>query len=316
MQDRTRKLALIEGVLAGSLFGTAAIFIRILQNTGLDSFYIAFWRLIIACFALGALFCFIRRSQDFNVIRKNIKEYSVLSFFLALHFIFFISAVNDTSILNATVLVNTTPIFSILVSSLLFREKPYGLAILALFLSFFGILVITLAETVSVNTNIVGRTPTLRGDLEAVLAALVEAFYLNYGRKIRKRTNTVSTMFPIYVVTALLVGALSIAFRANVLNPPINLGVLVPLIGLGILPTAAAHTLYFSSLSNLKSFETATMALLEPIGATILGMIIFQEIPAPFFILGACLILLGVFFVVKGGNLESDKTNKKSANRY
>jgi drug/metabolite transporter (DMT)-like permease len=185
-----------------------------------------------------------------------------------------------------------------------------------LFLSFFGILVITLAETVSVNTNIVGRTPTLRGDLEAVLAALVEAFYLNYGRKIRKRTNTVSTMFPIYVITALLVGALSIAFRANVLNPPINLGVLVPLIGLGILPTAAAHTLYFSSLSNLKSFETATMALLEPIGATILGMIIFQEIPAPFFILGACLILLGVFFVVKGGNLESDKTNKKSANRY
>lgn len=56
--------------------------------------------------------------------------------------------------------------------------------------------------------------------------------------------------------------------------------------------------MYFSSLSNLKSFETATMALLEPIGATLLGAAVFQETPAPLFALGATLILAGVLFVV------------------
>jgi DME family drug/metabolite transporter len=72
---------------------------------------------------------------------------------------------------------------------------------------------------------------------------------------------------------------------------------LVPLIALGILPTATAHTLYFSSLSNLKSFETATMALLEPLGATLLGIAIFAELPTPVFILGAVLVLVGIFSV-------------------
>jgi len=60
-----------------------------------------------------------------------------------------------------------------------------------------------------------------------------------------------------------------------------------------------AHILYFSSLSDLKSFETATMALLEPIGATILGILIFQEAPQAIFVLGAFLILFGILFVAK-----------------
>jgi DME family drug/metabolite transporter len=70
------------------------------------------------------------------------------------------------------------------------------------------------------------------------------------------------------------------------------------LIGLGILPTALGHTFYFSSLSNLKSFETATLALLEPIGATLLGIVIFDEIPLMGFVFGAFLVLSGVVLVV------------------
>jgi drug/metabolite transporter (DMT)-like permease len=41
------------------------------------------------------------------------------------------------------------------------------------------------------------------------------------------------------------------------------------------------------------------MALLEPVGATLLGLILFQEKPTPIFVLGAALILLGILFVVK-----------------
>jgi drug/metabolite transporter (DMT)-like permease len=39
--------------------------------------------------------------------------------------------------------------------------------------------------------------------------------------------------------------------------------------------------------------------LLEPIGATILGIAIFQEIPGPIFALGAFMILAGIVFVVR-----------------
>jgi len=295
MRVRTRKLALTEGITAGVLFGTAAVFIRFLEN--LDAFYIAFWRLIIACVALALVLIVLGKSFNFSLVRKNLKELLILSFFLAIHFILFVSAVKDTTILNATVLVNTTPIFSMFVSSFLFKLKPSRLAIVGLVISFIGVCVIGYAE--SVTGNVEGFSSSLKGDLEAVLAALVEAFYLNYGRKVRSQMTILSTMFPIYMLTAVIVGVLGIPVINKVLTFPTGVEVILPLVRLGIFPTAISHTLYFSSLSNLKSFETATMALLEPIGATVLGIILFREIPASVFVLGAALILLGILFIVK-----------------
>ena len=304
MRVRTRKLALTEGITAGVLFGTAAIFIRFLQN--LDVFCIAFWRLVIACLTLAIILFVLRKSFNLNLVRKNLKELFILSVFLALHFIFFISAVKDTTILNATVLVNTTPIFSMFVSSFLFNVKPSRLAIVGLTISFMGVCVIAYAETIIVDASALpeGFCPSLKGDLEAILAALVEAFYLNYGRKIRSQMAVLPTMFPMYVLTAIIVGVLGVPATNKILTLPTDAEFVLPMVGLGVLPTAAAHTLYFSSLSNLKSFETATMALLEPIGATVLGIILFQETPPPVFVFGAALILLGIFFIVK------EKTSK------
>ena len=220
MRVRTRKLALTEGIIAGVLFGTAAIFIRFLQN--LDAFSIAFWRLIIACLALAMILGVLGKSFSLNLVRRNLKKLFILSFFLSLHFIFFISAVKDTTILNATVLVNTTPIFSMFVSSFIFKLKPSRLAILGLAISFIGVCVIAYTETITTNANTQSEffSPNLKGDLEAVLAALVESFYLNYGRKIRNQMTILSTMFPIYMLTAIIVGVLSTPATNRILTLP------------------------------------------------------------------------------------------------
>ena len=311
MHMRTRKLALAEGAIAGVLFGTAAILIRYLQ--GLDAFSIAFWRLTIACIALATILILLRKSFYLGLVRNNLKEFFVLSVFLALHFIFFISAVKDTTILNATVLVNATPIFSMFVSSLLFKIKPSRVAIIGLAISFTGVCLIAYAENASANGNRYqrGYSPNLKGDLEAVLAAIVEAFYLNYGRKIRKQMSLLSAMLPVYLLTAIVVGVLSLPVGNNVMMLPIDMGIVLPLLALGLLPTAIAHTLYFSSLSHLKSFETASMALLEPIGATILGISLFQEVPTQLFVFGASLTLTGIFFVAKGERREKFERDPK-----
>jgi drug/metabolite transporter (DMT)-like permease len=297
MHVRTRKSALTEGIAAGTLFGTAAIFIRFLGDV--DAFSIAFWRLIVACVVLASILIVFKKSFSLNLVRRNLKDLLILSFFLALHFIFFVSAVKDTTILNATVLVNTTPIFSVFVSSFLFKLKPSSLAIAGLAISFIGVSVIAYAETANASAgSSLGFSPSLKGDLEAVMAALVESFYLSYGRKVRSQMDIIPIMLPMYLLTAAYVGILAVSVTGRTLTLATETAKLLPIIGLGILPTATAHTLYFSSLSNLKSFETATMALLEPVGATILGIAIFQEMPAPIFAIGAFLILLGISFVI------------------
>jgi drug/metabolite transporter (DMT)-like permease len=283
MQVRTRKLALTEGIIAGVLFGTASIFIRFLQE--FDTFSIAFWRLLVACLALSIVLLFLRKKFEFPQARERLKDLSILAFFLSLHFIFFILAVKDTTILNATVLVNTTPIFSVFVSSFIYKLKPSRMAVAGLAISFVGVSVIAFTEAASPDSGSGGISPSLKGDLEAVFAALVEAFYLNYGKRIRSQMSILSIMLPMYALTALMVGLLSLPAKSAISAIPLQAKIILPLLGLGLLPTAAAHTLYFSSLSDLKSFETATLALLEPIGATILGIAVFAEVPAPFFCL-------------------------------
>ena len=289
---RSRRVALLEGATAGTLFGTAAIFISFLKGQGFTAvFSIAFWRLIIATLIFIVVLALRRRSFNLVLLRRDFRRVSVLGILLGLHFILFVSAVMDTTIINATVLVNTTPIWSMFVSSLIFKLKPSRLAVFGILLSFLGVFVITYGDA-SART----WTVQLKGDSEAVLAAIVEAFYLSYGRETRQKMSLLPLMLTIYVfsaITVLITGTVTMSTFAF----PIELKVILALVGLGVLPTAMAHSFYFSSLSNLKSFETAAMALLEPVGATMLGILIFAQIPNSIFVLGAALVLAGIVSV-------------------
>ncbi|MDH5448539.1 MAG: DMT family transporter [Candidatus Bathyarchaeota archaeon] len=291
MVEKSRRLALLEGIAAGILFGTAAVFIRLL--TDINVFSIALWRLIIASAVLTLIILAFKRKLGAKLIRNNFKHFLVLGMLLGTHFILFVSAVKDTTILNATVLVNTTPIFSIIISTFLYRIKPSKLALAGIALLFIG------AGIIAYGDASTGETASLIGDLEAMLAAVAEGFYLNYGREKRSRLPLLPTMLFIYLAAAFTVSATTVLTGA-IFEFSNSLEMLLILIGLGVLPTAAAHTLYFSSLSNLKSFETASMALLEPLGATLLGVAIFAEIPTPIFVLGAVLLLVGIFSVASG----------------
>ncbi len=289
MPERSRRLAILEGMMAGTLFGTAAIFINLM--IGVNVFSIAFWRLVVASLIFAVILWATRRSSNWNPIRRDIRRIAMLGVLLGLHFILFVSAVLDTTIINATVLVNTTAIWSMFVSTIVFKLKPSRTVLLGILMSFFGVAIITYGDASSGTWTI-----QLRGDLEATLAAVVESFYLSYGKQTRQKAPLMQLMMTIYVFSAITVVAIGLA-TAQSLAPPLQLDQILPLIGLGILPTAMAHTFYFSSLSHLKSFETAAMALLEPVGATLLGLVIFQQIPKPLFALGAVLVLSGIIAV-------------------
>lgn len=290
--SRSRRTALAEGITAGIVFGTAAIFIRLLGE--INVFAIAFGRLIIASVALTIIAIVLGYPFESKILKRNVKKVLVLGVLVGFHFIFFISSVKNTTILNATVLVNTSPVLAMIISILLFRVKPSRLALLGLLTSFLGVSVIGFSE-MTVNS----LTLSLQGDLEAVLAALCEAFYLCYGRELRTQMPLLSMMIPIYAVSALVVLGCSV-FVGAPLNFPSKLEPVLLMLGLGVLPTAIGHTLFFSSLSHLKPFETATLALLEPVGATLLGVIFFSEVPGAMFVLGAFLVLSGVNLVVRG----------------
>jgi drug/metabolite transporter (DMT)-like permease len=287
---RGRKIALFEGILAGASFGTAAVFIRLIG--GVDIFSIAFWRLTIAFLVLGATILLLRSPFKAGLLKRFFPQVLFLGVLLGTHFVLFASAVMDTTIINATVLVNTTPIWAMILSVLISGVSPTRRAVLGIVVSFLGLSVIAYADASSPTFSL-----NLKGDLEALLAAVVEALYLSWGRATRRKVPILSLMFFIYMLSAVAVLAASVVMRSGPLFSAMSWEAVPVLVGLGVLPTSVAHSLYFSSLSGLKSFETATLALLEPIAATLLGIILFVEIPSALFILGAVFVLGGMVSV-------------------
>jgi len=246
---------------------------------------------MIASIVLVGMTLVLRESFNLRRVKQNIRQILILGIFLGLHMILYVSAVKNTTILNATVLVNTAPVFSMLLSTFHFNTKPSRLAIIGLATSFLGAALISYADAFPSPLKI-----HLIGDLEALLAAVAEAFYLSYGRETRSKMPLLSQVVPIYLISATIIGVSCLLTRTPITLPQ-QPNMMLFLLSFAILPTALGHTLYYSSLSNLKSFETATLALLEPIGATLLGVSLFSEIPTPLFVLGAVLVSSGIVAV-------------------
>jgi drug/metabolite transporter (DMT)-like permease len=102
------------------LFGTAAVLIRLLKD--LDVFSIAFWRLVIAFMALAVTIFSLRKPFGFGFLKRNFVQ---------------------------VLLVNTTHIWSLLVSVLILGVKPARLAVLGPIISFLGVSIIAYADAAS-----------------------------------------------------------------------------------------------------------------------------------------------------------------------
>ncbi|MGZ0146136.1 EamA family transporter [Kribbella sp. WER1] len=62
----------------------------------------------------------------------------------------------------------------------------------------------------------------------------------------------------------------------------------------GLVPTALAYTLFYAGLRTLPASTAAVIALLEPVVATAIGLLIFHEHLAPLALAGAAVLLLAV----------------------
>lgn len=273
--------------MAGFFFGTSAIFIRF--ASGLDALTIGFYRLLLASFFLLIIKLLLKRGITFSMRNSPLWRLSVLGILLGLHFVTFIYSVKTTAIINATVLVNTTPAITLVIHWAWRKERPPLARLFGLSLSMAGIFLISMAEVSFSSHNLIG-------DLMALVAAALWAIYLIIGKPAREKTEILSTMIPIYFLgcVVLMIPLLS---SGGFIFPTMNQW--APLIGLAIFPTAIGHTLHFSSMKTLRPYQTAVLALLEPIVATILALIIFYEVPAIPFFIGASVILLGIYLIVK-----------------
>lgn len=98
---------------------------------------------------------------------------------------------------------------------------------------------------------------------------------------------------------------LSLAISSIILSPvlPRSIDIFMRsffwILGLGLIPTALAFTLFNYGIKFCKTEKAPILALVEPVSASIFGYIVFGEILTFKQIVGACLILIGVLLSIR-----------------
>lgn len=271
-----KRLIVLLGVAGVSL---SAVFAR---WTTAPSLVLAFYRMAFSTLLMLPLV--IARRAEFQNLRRRELLLSLLSgAFLGVHFACYFEALRWTSIAAAVMLVDTEVLFVALASVLLWQKRLSRRAWTAVFLAFGGSMAVALAG---------GGGGALRGNLFALAGSVCMAVYTMLGAVCRKRLSTVAYTFPVYLSAAGTVLAASLAGGAGLRGwGPVNL---LAGLGMAVFCTLLGHSLFSWGLRYLPPAFISTANLLEPVLASVWGLLLFEERPGPLVVLGGGLILLGI----------------------
>jgi len=274
--------------IASFFFGSAAILVRFATQTSALS--LAFFRLLIAAAAVIMLGSATENLR--GVGRRELALAGVSGAFLSLHFIAFIFAVRETTVANATFLVNTSPVMLAVMSPVFIKERTTSREGVSIVVAIFGVLLVANAGN--------GFGSFGLGEVSALLAAFLISVYSVIGRSLRTRgLNT--TCYTAYAYSfGTLVAFLVVAGAGATVYQPYNIENILAILGLGLFPTAIGHTLYNYSLGSVKTVTANIVPLLEPIIASGLAVPLFNEVPTLVEVCGYALILVAVVIVVSG----------------
>nr|WP_325211578.1 DMT family transporter [uncultured Oscillibacter sp.] len=274
-----KRLIVLLGVAGVSL---SAVFVR--WSTA-PSLVLAFYRMAFSALLLAPL-AFARRAE-FRELRRRELGLSLLSgAFLGIHFSCYFESLRWTSIAAAVVLVDTEVLFVALASALILRKKLSRRAWTAVLLAFGGGVAVALADAGG------GGGAALRGNVFALTGSVCMAVYTMLGAVCRRRLST--TVYTTLVYSAAAVTVLSAALMGGLALAgwgPVNL---LAGLGMAVFCTLLGHSVFSWGLKYLPPAFVSTAKLLEPVFASVWGLLLFGERPGVLVILGGGVILLGI----------------------
>lgn len=209
--------------------------------------------------------------------------------FLGLHFYTWIASLKFTSISSSVVLVTTQPVFVAVLGFIFLKEKIGRVGFAAIILAIIGSYLIARGDLD------IGAAH-LKGDILALVGALMAGSYLFIGRFVRPRVNLIPYVLTVYSIASIVILILGL-FSSTFTAPAVKIDYLIFfLLALG--PTILGHNLYNFALRHLPAFPVAMSIIGEPVLATIWGMIILGENPIFTTIIGGAIIILAVVMVL------------------
>lgn len=280
-----RLLLLLLGIISGS---TAIIFIKASNEQPL---LVAAYRLLIAGVILFPFFLRDLGRYDGSYGLKQLGWVVLPAVALAFHLGSWVVGARMTQTANAVLIANLTPVAMPFFVWIFYREKINGRELIGTLLAMVGLIWMTGESFFISKTDFVG-------DLICFVSMLGFAMYLGLGRKNGGRISLWLYMVPLYLIAGSLCLVAALFFVNPLKEYSMNNTLLI--LGLAIFPTVLGHTILNYSLKFFRGQVVSVANLGQILFGTLLGFIVFGDVPRTSFYAAAVLIIIGILVVLQG----------------
>lgn len=285
----TVALVLAVGVLAAS---TSPLLIRFAYDSTAaggslsQGLTLGVIRLATAATLTGPSWLLRRRPE----LRPGTRRRAVLAgVLLAVHFGTWLPSLAYTSIVASTTIATSSPIWVALIAWAAWGTRPLRLTTAGIAVAVAGGVVIALSDAGGLGS---GSAPLL-GDLLALVAAVSYAGHLLLGRAVHAGGLGLGRW------TAVVAGIggvvlLPLALLTSRDAPEVSDELILAGLLLALIPQLVGHSSFTWSVRWVSPTTVVVVILLEPVLASLAGIILFDEVPGAIVILGAAILIAGV----------------------
>ncbi|MEK4170454.1 DMT family transporter [Lysinibacillus sp. FSL L8-0312] len=263
---------------------TSAIFVKLADAPpAITAFYRLFFALLVL---LPFLLAQKGLRQEMTSFSKKQWGLGILSgLFLACHYVLWFESLNYTSVASSTVIVTLQPLFSLVGSYFLFKERFSKGAIVGCCVAIIGCFIIGWQDF-----QISGQA--LYGDILAFIAAGIITAYFFIGQSVRKDLSLVPYSIIGYGSSSIFLAVYALFMQESFFD--YSASTWWSLVGLAVIATIFGQTIFNWLLKWLSTTVISMSILGETIGTCILAYFILDEMISIQQGIGIIVILLGL----------------------
>jgi len=291
-------IALAALIIGATGIGFAPILVRISPVEAVAS---GFWRIFLAMPVFALLMLREQRPRQVDTTNRSRWAWAAIllpGIFFAADMALWNTSVNTTTVANATLLTNISPIFVALFSWLVFKERFTRIFLGGMLLAFIG-------SGMLMGSSFQLKPENLWGDFLGALSGVFFGSYLLSQSRLRMTYGTGHLMFytslvgaPILLFLCWLLGQ-NIFWNGNVLS-----GWSI-LLALALVSHVGGQGLIAYALAHLPATFSAIGLLVQPLVATVVAWIALGESLSGLQIAGAAVVMMGVYYC-RVGSRKSD----------
>lgn len=274
-------------ILAGICWGSLGIFVRKLAEYGLSPIQIVCIRVVLAALFFSVILL-IKDPKGFRISLRDIPLFLGLGIGSILFFtVCYFTAISMMTLSTAAILLYTSPIWIMLMSLIFFKEKLTAKKVLALVLAFGGCVLVS---------GLSDGNMTLAGLLVGLGSGIGYGLYSILGTVALRRYSPFTVTTWTFIVAA--VGSILISQPADLAAKISAAPSLSGLLGFSLLTALVTAVIpflaYTLGLRRVEASKAGILATVEPMVATLFGILVFSEPLTLMSGIGVLLILAAV----------------------